>query len=262
MLHLKQRVSCFVAQHSGSARLRVRGERVAPRFVVGTQLEARRICALDGEEDQLARFLGVLRPGDVVYDIGGNIGLYALPSAMKLAALGPGSHGLTGRVYAFEPVPEWCQRLRQNVSKNALPNLDVFDVALADKRGRAAFTVRAVPGSGLGAGGLVRRYDAYLPSAAQRTIEVEVQRGDEFVAKRSLPLPTVLKVDVEGAELAVLEGLGPILAAKCCRFVAVRVHLDGAADPDAVPNLLRRRGFEFEPGAIEGSVYHLFAARR
>jgi FkbM family methyltransferase len=262
MLHFKQRVSCFVAQRSGSARLRVRGERVAPRFLVGTELEARRICALDGEEDRLARFLGALRAGDVVYDIGGNIGLYALPSAMKLAALGPGSHGLTGRVYAFEPVPEWCQRLRQNICRNALPNLDVFDVALADKRGRAAFTVRAVPGSGLGAGSLVQGYDAYLPNATQRTIEVEVQRGDEFVAKRSLPLPTVLKVDVAGAELAVLEGLGPILAARCCRFVSVRVHPECAPEPDAVPNLLRRRGFELEPRTMDGSAYHLFAARR
>jgi FkbM family methyltransferase len=258
-INLKQRVSCFVARRSGSARLRVRGERVAPRFIVGTELEARKICALDDEEELLVRFLGELRAGDVVYDIGGNIGLYALPSAMKLSELGPGKHGLTGRVYAFEPVPEWCLRLRQNVFENSVPNLDVFDVALADKRGRASFTVKAVAGSGMGS--LVEGYDAYLPDGARRTIEVEVARADEFAAKRSLPLPTVLKIDVEGAELAVLQGLGPLLAARCCRFVLVEVHTQFARDGAEVQALLSSSGFEIERGPLRGSEYHLFATR-
>lgn len=258
-LTLKQRVRCFIAQKLGRARLHLPGEPARPTFVVSSRIEARKICALDDEEDLLGRFLAALRPGDTVYDIGGNMGLYAIPSALKLTRLGPGPAGKTGRVLSFEPVPQWSARLRQNAADNGARNLEVHAVALSDHGGRAAFTLKAVAGSGMGS--LVGDYDRHMPEERRQTIEVEVARADEYVDQKNLPPPNVVKIDVEGAEEKTLAGLGSLLADPQCHFVLVEVHTDFAENPEAVTDMLDQHGFSVERGPLRGSEYHLFATR-
>jgi FkbM family methyltransferase len=239
--------------------LRVRGEAIRPVFTVAGKLESRKICALDAEEEPLTRFLAELRQGDIVYDIGANLGLYAVPSAMKLVALGPAaSERAPGRVIAFEPVPAWAARLRQNARVNRLTNLDVFDVALSDVNTRADFLVKPIAGSGMGS--LMDGYGEHIPAGNRHHIEVEVSRADHLVLRHALPPPTVLKIDVEGAEHKVLEGLGPLLSNRQCRFALIEVHR-GLSDEEAVVALLSACGFDLERGAQRGTEYHLFASR-
>jgi FkbM family methyltransferase len=259
-LRLKQAVRLLIARITGRAALRIRGETVRPTFLVSGNLERRKICALDREEEPLARFLSVLRPGDVVYDIGANLGLYAVPAAMKLAALGPDRNGAIGRVVAFEPVPAWAARLRQNARLNQLTNLDVFEVALSDTNGRAGFLMKLQPGAGMGS--LVTGYERVLGDDASRRIEVEVSRGDTFAARQGLPAPAVLKVDVEGAEHAVLEGLASLLHSPLCRVGLVEIHHRLVANAGAVEELLAASGFTLDRGPERGSEYHVFATRK
>ena len=71
---------------------------VRARFHVSSRRELQRISALTGEKQLLVRVLGELREGDVVFDVGANIGTHAIAFAKTV--------GDAGRVAAFEPEPE------------------------------------------------------------------------------------------------------------------------------------------------------------
>ncbi|HWZ58637.1 MAG TPA: FkbM family methyltransferase, partial [Gemmatimonadaceae bacterium] len=80
------------------------------------------------EQDVFAR---TVRPGDVVYDLGANVGFYTLLAA-RLA-------GPTGRVVAFEPVPRNLGYLRRHIALNQCENVTVVAAAVSDRSGTARF---------------------------------------------------------------------------------------------------------------------------
>jgi len=143
-------------------------------------------------------YRGFLRPGDACVDVGAHVGRHTLPIAQCEAP--------SGRVFAFEPLPEIAQQLRGKMA--ASPDLQAlihFDMcALSDTSGTTAFTfVQNNPGY---SGFLPRHYDA--PSITA-TIEVEVRRLDDLAA--SLPRIRYIKIDCEGGELRVLRGAHALL---------------------------------------------------
>ena len=140
------------------------------------------------EPAQTALFCKVVKPGDVVYDIGAHFGYYAL-LASKLV-------GTEGRVLAFEPSPPNLARLYRHIELNRCSNVQVLELAVSDREGSAHFETRT--GSGLG----------HL--APDGPVEVKVTRLD---ALQGYPLPNVMKIDVEGAEVGVLQGATSLLAA-------------------------------------------------
>lgn len=125
---------------------------------------------------------------DVVYDVGANAGAYAV------FAVGCGAN-----VIAFEPVPQAFRRLRENVELNsAVGPITTLNCAVGGEAGRLRMT------TGLGTGNHMLRSGESVPS-----VEVAVVTLDEVV--RNHPMPTFLKVDVEGHELEVLKGANRIL---------------------------------------------------
>ena len=126
---------------------------------------------------------GALSRGDVFFDVGANVGFYTLLAAR---AVGP-----TGRVVAFEPHPENVAALERNVLLNGFENVVVVPKAASGGAGRAL----------LEAG---NRATAKL--GAPRGLEVETIALDDFVTAHPDLRPAVVKIDVEGHELDVLEG--------------------------------------------------------
>jgi FkbM family methyltransferase len=137
------------------------------------------------ERPEQEAFARTVRPGDVVFDLGANAGFYTLLSA-KLA-------GPTGRVVAFEPVPRNLGYLRRHLAINGCENVTVVAAAVADRLGRARFhdgpahTVGALTDDG--------------------EYEVDVTTLDDVAGVA----PKVIKIDVEGAEAAVLRGARRVL---------------------------------------------------
>ena len=150
--------------------------------------------------------LGALRPhvGEDAwcFDIGANIGLYSL----ALSALAP-----QGRVFAFEPSPGSVEFLRANLRRNRAGNVKVFPTALADHEGTISF--HDVPF--FTAGSFTAEEGSWLGSDAVGSTLVQVQCTtlDAFVEDFGVERVDVVKIDVEGAELAVLEGGVETLAA-------------------------------------------------
>jgi FkbM family methyltransferase len=157
----------------------------------------------DGSFDEplLDRARALLEPGDKVWDIGANVGVFAFAAAGRA---GPG-----GRVLAVEPDP-WLfgllQRSRAANRGGGLAQVELLCAAVADRsglarleiaaRGRAANTLAGFGSSQMGG----VREELLVP-----TVTLDELLGATFA-------PDLVKVDVEGAELLVLRGAARLLA--------------------------------------------------
>lgn len=134
-----------------------------------------------------------LRPGAVVYDIGANVGFFSLLAA-KLV-------GPTGCVYSFEPVAENAASIRENVSINRFENIKIFELAVGRDSGTAELLLTAWDGGGS------LSTSAVKPSEPVSRRNVRVVALDELIPAERLRKPDFVKIDVEGVELEVLQGM-------------------------------------------------------
>jgi FkbM family methyltransferase len=140
--------------------------------------------------------LGRLEPGATFVDAGANLGIYTIAAARVV--------GPQGRVVAVEPTPTTAEMLRQNVRLNGLWETGVVEVhecAVGAAPGRARLaTNRADSG-----------HNSLFPeSGATGHVDVDVLPLDDLI-----PAGTrvdVVKIDVEGGELAVLRGMERVVA--------------------------------------------------
>lgn len=159
------------------------------------------------EYREQAFFWSYLGPGDVVLDIGAHCGIYA---RIADTLVRPG-----GRVYAFEPNPEIAIFLRANTSGTAIVT---ETVAVLDRSGSAK----------LSKGG---RAETALSSVAYALPEqpeslVQTCTIDGFLAERQIETVALVKLDVEGSELAAIRGARKALEAKS----VLALMLEFAAD--------------------------------
>jgi FkbM family methyltransferase len=131
-----------------------------------------------------------VKRGSVAYELGANYGMHTLLLA-KLV-------GPAGRVYAFEPDPEIFSALNEQLTLNDLHNVDTMSVAVADQVGTACFD-RA---HHRGAGHLVSANKVISTTSFQ----VRTTTLDKFVLLDGNAPPGFVKIDIEGAESAALQG--------------------------------------------------------
>jgi FkbM family methyltransferase len=168
-----------------------------------------------------------LRPGDVLWDVGANIGSYSLIAA----SVGAASLGReAAKVVAVEPAFANYGALCDNVLVNGFEEIVVpLPVLLGDRTGLVTIGYRdAAAGAAeheVGGKG--------LPTLAYRF--------DDLVESTGLPAPTLLKIDVDGAEAAVLAGAAGTLRRPELRSVLVEIERVGG---DHVAGVLSAGGFE------------------
>lgn len=133
-----------------------------------------------------------LRPGDGFIDGGANEGMFSL-LAGKLV-------GASGDVQAFEAVPVYADRLRENLRANDLAWVTVHQKAIGAQRGETSFVVR-------GTGSRIQTAEDHGP--AVETVDVGVVRLDDVLPGHAWAMG---KLDVEGAEHLALTGAEKLLA--------------------------------------------------
>ena len=189
-------------RHGAAAGLRFNAGGANPGYALGTT-----------EPAVQAALQERLRPGDVLYDIGANVGFFTVLAARLV---GPG-----GRVVAFEPLPENVAALNHNIALNQLDNVTVIDAAVGAATGTAGLVLadeptwaRLSPRAGeAGSAPPARETNGRAggsgaPAApSPAAIEVRLVSVDELLAAGALPPPTLVKIDVEGAELEVVRGM-------------------------------------------------------
>ncbi len=147
-----------------------------------------------------------LKPGQVVVDIGANIGYYALLEAKII--------GERGRVYCLEPAPENIDLLRRNVAVNGYTNIEIYHAAagaeskmgtiyLSESHNQHALIAENV-------GGMIG------------SMPVQVFALDDFLKDK--PYPSIVRMDVEGFELDILRGMKKILAEKNPLKFYIEIH--------------------------------------
>lgn len=214
-------------------RLTMTVDGVETRFHVGNAWEHERFTEYRHPPDGtvLSDFVRRIRPSDVVWDVGSNVGIYSCFAANVV-------EGSADAVHAFEPLPKNVDRIETNLALNGRSGT-VHRLALGDSIGRVTLSLNSPDAAG--AFGSMRRANGPASVEAPQTTGVEV------VESRGVPPPTVLKVDVQGAEAGVLRGLGELVAPDRCRLVYCNVyekHFESPADEGVVRDRLRRRGYD------------------
>lgn len=199
------------------------------------------------ELDSYRAFAQMIRPGDVVFDIGAHIGTYSI-IASRLA-------GPAGRVVAYEPHGFTRGYLERHLEGNgARANTVVRPLCCGERAGTADFYFK--PGEAEGMNGL-------LPVAGFERGAVEVTTVDLEAEALGLA-PAVIKIDVEGAELDVLKGAARVLREQRPRL-SLSLHPAALAKrsltPEAVLEWLAARGYESKVIARDHEI-HVAAAPR
>ena len=138
-----------------------------------------------------------LGTGDVFVDVGANVGYFSLLAAR---AVGP-----TGRVVAIEAVSEIAEAARANADRNDLGNIEVIEAAASDAVGEVELMLAQHPG-----GATIPADDVPPDLTGRRTVRTVTLDG--LVASGDVPPPSMVKIDVEGAEFPVLDGMAEVLA--------------------------------------------------
>jgi FkbM family methyltransferase len=141
-------------------------------------------CWIGTYERELQQLLvRTLRPGQVMWDVGANVGFFTLLAATRV--------GRQGCVVAIEPLARNLELLRQHLELNRIANVTIVANAVADVAGTDRFGTGRSPSMGhLGALG---------------GVEVSVTTVDELLTS-GLPAPHVIKMDIEGAESRAIAG--------------------------------------------------------
>lgn len=132
------------------------------------------------------RFLeSIVEEGMSVIDIGANIGITTVAIAKKI--------GRKGKLYSFEPVPEYFNILKKNISSNRLENVKAYELAVTDQVGRAYFYQK-----GLSSGVLFEK--------GAEKFEAPTTTIDRFLSEEKVERIDLINMDCEGSELLVLKG--------------------------------------------------------
>ncbi|MEV7996059.1 FkbM family methyltransferase [Streptomyces sp. NPDC086077] len=179
-------------------RRRVVETRSGARFAVDTEDLIQRYLYLFGAwEPHLTGWLrSRLGPGDGFVDVGANIGVFSVLAARLV--------GATGRVVAVEASPACHRRLERHVRLNGCRTVRAVNAAASDRRGKLTFTLASSRNTGANS---IVPYDG----PAEAVFEVDAAPLPDLLAPGELERARVIKIDVEGAEGAVVRGLAPLL---------------------------------------------------
>lgn len=200
-------------------------------IVLDSFTELARLTPYKKEPKTVAWIEQVIAPGDVFYDIGANVGAYALIA-----------HAHTkGKVisYAFEPNPFTFVSLSRNiVNNNAGGAIIPMCIALSHTTTISSFTY-----SHMSPGSAQHVLHNSLQTANNDVQPVLVYTLDECIQTFSLPTPNAMKIDVDGVEKDVLAGATQTLSQKSLRSVIIEIDITDQSYVTDIESILSKAGF-------------------
>jgi FkbM family methyltransferase len=191
------------------------------------------------EPEEQAILAKYLKPGGVFYDLGANIGFFAIIGA-KLV-------GSAGRVYAFEPNPECAAQVKRNAELNGFAHVEVIEAAVSSQSGRTRLHL-----------GSTNLSSSIADNSADDGIDVALISIDDFVRDRSARGPTLVMIDVEGAEIDALRGMADTIA-RHRPVILCEVHWINADFLKYCAEELTPIGYNVQP--LEGDAFPTEPAR-
>lgn len=177
-----------------------------------------------------------LGPGDNVIDIGANVGSFAILAASMV--------GTTGKVFAFEPAGATFSRLKRNIELNEFKNITAINAAVGSADGEIKLYL-----------GDRSAYASMLQQVGGQTETVRARTLASVIKELGLDRVKLLKLDCEGAEYDILDGLTMETARKIDQ-ISMEVHKIPGHETAEIPQTLERLGF------VTHDTYPLVAFRR
>jgi FkbM family methyltransferase len=147
------------------------------------------------ETHEVAFIRKLLRPGQTVIDVGANIGYITCVALDRV--------GRSGQVHAFEPVPEYFQRLARQAQLN--PGFRVYPVNCAAGKEEGVLSISLSNDGNIGWNTLVPGF--MPPEQIRQQVPVRVRPLDDYIQESGLEMVHFIKIDAEGFEFYVLQGL-------------------------------------------------------
>lgn len=175
-----------------------------------------------------------LKNGDVLYDVGANVGAYSLVASKFFDG--------KVQVFAFEPAflnfSQLCKNLVTNqCGRSVVP----LQVALSDDTGLEDFNYRVlVPGGAINALGEALDQEG-VPFKPAATLPVVRYSLDDFIRQFGIPAPNHIKIDVDGTEFSILKGMGETLSNPSLRTLMLEMNERGG-QTDEIMEFLSQKG--------------------
>jgi FkbM family methyltransferase len=153
----------------------------------------------------------LIKPGDVIVDVGANVGYYSVHLSNLV--------GESGFVHAFEPDPKNYARLVRNLQLNGFDKRSrANQMAVSSSTGTAQFILTPAIDSGWG------RVAESAPAAGEQTINVQTTKLDDYLQSQNVRSVSFLKCDIEGHEFDFLAGAARTLEARAIGKVLIEYN--------------------------------------
>lgn len=237
--------------HRGKPRILRAVSRFFPKVPVrskyGVQMltmpDATTSMSIIGAYDDVFEACDPLTKGMAFVDIGANAGVFSLLAAQRV--------GIAGRVISFEPSSGIFNLLVNNIALNGFSNVIPFQAAVAEDTGYMSFE----PGPISHTGG------AHLAKTGSQRVFVLGGKELEKILKLSVSdRQVMIKIDVEGAEMFVLESISPLLKKQSVFRVIIEISPRALArfdtKPQAIYAHMEKHGFKQTIGLLQQPVYN------
>jgi FkbM family methyltransferase len=155
-----------------------------------------------------------LQANSVFWDVGANVGLYSV----LFAKLNP-----TWKIYSFEPNSEVHKKFHKNIKFNNINNIQLIPLALSDSKEKVSLRINQ---NRPGTSSIYSKTGKFVRSKI-----IECISGDELFLSGKIPAPDLIKIDVEGYELKVLNGL-KIIVSNYMPVIAIEVAISVWKSPN------------------------------
>lgn len=170
----------------------------------------------DIEKDIISDIVNELRTDDVFYDVGANLGIFSCFAVQVINER---------KVIVFEPYPSNTTQLSKNLELNQSEDrAEVWEVALTDSKENVEYEVPHSQEVGIGTTGIAT-------GSKNETIKVSGLPGDKLINEGKIPEPDAVKIDVEGSEANVIEGMRETLSGGACRLLYCEIHRPSSERP-------------------------------
>jgi FkbM family methyltransferase len=217
------------------------------------------------EPDTSALLNNIYEKNSCFIDAGANIGFYSLLGA---------AISRDSKIFSFEPLPSNCKTLETNIKLNNFDNIKLIPAALGNFDGSAVLALED-PERESGWGQIVTTYPSNY-KINRNVFDIKVRQLDSIIKEFNIPTPDILKIDVEGFELKMLDGAKETLVMKGRRHIIIEIcdyYFKHDKDrPSKINSLLNSLGYSghkiikggkivrtniSEPGSPEENFYFL-----
>jgi FkbM family methyltransferase len=200
--------------------------------------DVRIVKSVFAKKNYVNEFVSIV-PNSIVVDVGANIGAFAIFTAQRAK-----------KVFAFEPEPENFRLLCSNIEVNGLQNVTPLRMAITKKKGKKDFYIAEEQHSGS---------HSFFLQQYKKKIEVKTLSIMDLIKKEALAKIDFLKLDCEGSEVEIIEGL-PLKAARKIEQIALEFHrVNDYCTTDRMVRKLNILGFDVR---VEKNGGYIFARQK